>query len=155
MSYISEKLALPGPASDATGPSFRRADLQFHGVYHGGESYEGRIYLNNPDADLRTPRNRDAGYAGSIYIFGHPHCWGDRGHCVVPPGPLHGYDDRSPHHLIPQLHTVEITEAITDLARKNVRSVAVTVLPVLRRGKRRRIDHSQLRFDLLRLVTYE
>ena len=35
---------------DFAGPAHRyaRADLEIYGIYHGGPSYEGRIFLNNP-----------------------------------------------------------------------------------------------------------
>ncbi len=34
---------------------YRRADLVFHGVDYGGASYEGRLFVNHPDAGLETP----------------------------------------------------------------------------------------------------
>jgi hypothetical protein len=152
MSFVSK--GLPLPLHDS-GVPFQRADLLFHDVDHSGESYEARIYVNNRSATLRTGRERGDGYAGSFYIFGHPHCWGDAGHCDAPPGPLHGFDHRQPHHLVPQLHTVDVTEAIQQLTETRAQTVTVTVLPVIRRGKRSRVDDSLLRFTRLDLVTYD
>jgi hypothetical protein len=40
---------------------YRRADLVFHGVDHGGASYEGRLFVNHPDAGLETPTD-DSSY---------------------------------------------------------------------------------------------
>ena len=40
---------------------FYRADLEIHGIYHGGPSYEGRIFFNNPGANQDTPRTRENG----------------------------------------------------------------------------------------------
>jgi hypothetical protein len=150
MAYTSQPLPLP-----LHGVPFARADLHFHDLSHGGPSYEGRIFFNRPDADLRTPKQLGDGYAGSIFVFGHPHCWGDPGHCSVPPGPLHGYDHRTPHQLVPQLHVVKVTEAVRRLVESDARTVTVTVLPVVRRGRRRRIDHEILGFSRLALVTYD
>ena len=48
----------------------RRAELVFGGVEQAGSSFEGRVYLNNPDADESTPRTPEAGYAGSFHVFG-------------------------------------------------------------------------------------
>jgi hypothetical protein len=150
--YTSATLNLP---RHDTGVPFKRADLRFHGVRHGDESYEARIYLNQPDATLRTPQTVEHGYAGSLYIFGHPHCWGDSGHCDVPPGPLHGYDNRTPHHLVPQMHIVEATAAIRQLIETGADSITVTVLPTTRKGSRHRLQPQLLRFDRLELVTYD
>lgn len=150
MAWTSKRLPLPD--KDAL---FARADLQFHELRHGGASYEGRVFLNRTDVTLRTPTRLQEGYGGSLYVFGHPHCWGDAGHCEVPPGPLHGFDHRDPHHLVPQLHVLDVTEAVRRLLEGRSRSVTVTVLPVTREKGRRRIDDSQLRFERLALVTYD
>jgi hypothetical protein len=152
VTFVSEPLPLPLHPS---GVPFKRADLHFHDLDHSGASYEGRVFLNNPAATLRTRRTIADGYAGSFHIFGHPHCWGDAGHCAVPPGPLHGFDHRPPHHLVPQLHTLDVTQAIRELTETSAREVTVSVLPVVRTGARSRIDDAQLRFSRLALVTYD
>ena len=61
---------------------FERADLVFYGVDHSGPSFEARVYLNKPDADITTDRG-DPAYAGSFTIFGHAGCAGDEGHCAI------------------------------------------------------------------------
>lgn len=152
MSYTSAELQLP---QDENGIKFARADLRFLGVDHGGESYEGRIFLNNPGAALDTPADDQHGYAGSIYIFGHGHCWGDEGHCSVPPGPLHGFDDRDPHHLVPEIHEVDVTRAMRRLVDAETRTATVTVVPIVRRGGTPELDDQQLEFAELQLVTYD
>ncbi len=152
MTFVSKRMPLP---LHDNGVPFKRVDLHFHDVDHSGASYEWRVFLNNPNATLRTPRDIGEGYAGSFYIFGHPHCWGDPGHCEVPPGPLHGFDHRQPHHLVPQLHTVEVTEAIRNLTETRARTATVTVLAVVRQGTRARLDDGLLRFTRLSLVTYD
>ena len=48
----------------------RRAELVFGGVEQAGSSFEGRVFLNNPDADESTPRTPEAGYAGSFHVYG-------------------------------------------------------------------------------------
>jgi hypothetical protein len=52
----------------------KRAELVFGGVEHAGPSFEGRVFLNNPDADETTPATPEAGYAGSyhVYAYGWP-----------------------------------------------------------------------------------
>lgn len=152
MPYTSAELQLP---RDENGREFARADLRFLGVDHSGESYEGRIFLNNPAAGLDTPADGEHGYVGSIYIFGHGHCWGDEGHCAVPPGPLHGFDDRDPHHLVPEIHEVDITTAVRRLVAAETPTATVTVVPIVRRGGNRELDDQQLGFSELQLVTYD
>ncbi len=93
-------------------PDFQRADLVFYGVDHSGPSYEARVYLNNPDADLHTPRDAASHFAGSFTVFGHSGCAGDAGHCEVPTGPRDPFDRRPPHPLTPQTKTVIVTDAL-------------------------------------------
>jgi hypothetical protein len=150
--YTSKRLRLP---HFETGVSFQRADLEFIGVDHSGPSYEGRVFLNAPNANVRTPRELGAGYAGSFYIFGHTHCWGDEGHCDVPPGPLHGYDRRPPHQLVPQRHVLEVTEEIQALIEGRSSTFTVSVVPVVRDKDGSREDRGVLAFERLTLVTYE
>ena len=79
--------------------SFSRADLIFEGVDHSTESFEARIYFNNPDATVDSGKSPETGYAGSFYVFGHHGCGGDVGHCDFKP--RSEYDPRGPHHMRP------------------------------------------------------
>ena len=45
------------------------------------QSYEARVFLNNPAATLETPLEPGEGYAGSFNVFGHGACYGEEGHC--------------------------------------------------------------------------
>lgn len=110
------------------GKGFARADIEFDGVDHSGSTYEGRVFVNKPDADARTATTPANGYAGSYYVFGHGGCYGDEGHCdVVVRGP---YDPRPPHELSPTRKVVIATDAISG-AVKGGRSLTVTVVPVV------------------------
>jgi hypothetical protein len=66
--YVSAPLPLPVQLEET---DFERADLVFYGVEHSGPSYEGRVFLDAPDADGNTPLDSASGYAGSFYVFGH------------------------------------------------------------------------------------
>jgi hypothetical protein len=57
-----------GPLRDA-----RAAELIFTGIEQAGPSYEGRIFLSNPDADESTPLAPEEGYAGSFHVYGYGH----------------------------------------------------------------------------------
>lgn len=133
-------------------PEFRRADLHFHGVEHRGDSYEGRVYLDNPEATPGTPMDLDAGYAGSFHVFGHGPCYGDEGHCRVPQGPIHPFDYRRPHPLNPRIAVVTITEALRCRVGAGGSSFDVTVVPSNVRDEEL---GDLLHFERLSLVTYD
>src|SRR5437764_772490 len=131
-----------GPAKPpTTGPTYKseplyagaldpdpyRADIEFHHVDHAGASYEGRVYLNNPDADENTGYD-DPSYAGSYHIFGHGGCLGDPGHCEVKP--RRRYDPRPAHPLTPAKKVVIATEAVKR-AIKEAGEVIVSVVPIV------------------------
>jgi tyrosinase len=133
-------------------PGFKRADLHFHGVAHRGDSYEGRVFLDSPEASPSTPLEPESGYAGSFYVFGHGPCYGDDGHCAVPAGPIHPFDYRGPHPLNPRLAVVTITEALQRRIDAGVSEFQVTVVPTNVRDE----DVGDiLHFDQLSLVTYD
>jgi hypothetical protein len=111
---------------------FSRADLEFRGVDHSGPSFEARVYLDNPRAEVGSGRAEDAGYAGSFYVFGHGGCFGELGHCDVPTGPRGPYDLRPPHQLTPQFRTIFVTDALRRVMRSsNEDSFTVTVVAVV------------------------
>jgi hypothetical protein len=51
-------------------PRAASVQLVFSGVEQGGQSFEGRVFLNHPNADERTERTAAAGYAGSFHVYG-------------------------------------------------------------------------------------
>jgi hypothetical protein len=48
-----------------------KADLEFEEIDRFGQSYEARIFLNNPKASHDTQKTVKNGYAGSFHLFGH------------------------------------------------------------------------------------
>jgi tyrosinase len=132
--------------------NYSRADIEFHGLDHSGASYEGRVYLNNPDANEDTGRSPEAGYAGSYHIFGHGGCLGDEGHCEVKP--RRRYDPRSAHPLTPARKVVICTDAVRRAAQSGG-EVTVTVVPVIT-ATGAYIDNADdvLAYDHVRIVTY-
>lgn len=145
--YTSETINLAGISRD-----FARADLQFDGIEHSGASYEARIFLNNPQADAKTPRKPEQGYAGSFHIFGHGGCYGDdEGHCEV--RPRRPYDPRLEHPLAPATKTVIATDAIRR-ALKQGKSVTVTVVPIVVSGTAKCDYENVLGFQRINVLTY-
>ncbi|HWX46237.1 MAG TPA: hypothetical protein VNY52_13070 [Solirubrobacteraceae bacterium] len=131
-------------------PDFARADIVFYGVDHSGPSFEARIFLNNPAADLSTPREEASNFAGSFTVFGHAGCAGDAGHCEVPRGPRDPFDRRPPHPLTPQIKTVIVTEALRRVAEGKL---TITVVPV-RPGANGAEVVDALEFERFSLLTY-
>jgi hypothetical protein len=144
--YVSESIDNPVAGAHP----FDRADLVFYGVDHSGPSYEARVYLNNPGADLHTPRDAASHFAGSFTVFGHSGCAGDAGHCEVPTGPRDPFDRRPPHPLTPQTKTVIVTDALRLLGDEQLQ---VTVVPV-RPGREGAEVVDTLKFDRFTLLTY-
>jgi hypothetical protein len=137
--------------TSAIDEDFNRADIEFIGVDHAGSSYEGRIFLNNPTADDRTPRSPDVGYAGSYFIFGHGGCLGDVGHCDITP--RDPFDPRPGHALTPARKVLIATEAIRKLVRGG--ELTVTIVPViLSVGPKSPDDENIVKLDGIRVVAY-
>jgi hypothetical protein len=136
--------------------AFTRADIEFHGLDHASASYEGRVFLNKPDATELTPFDAPE-YAGSYFIFGHGGCLGDVGHCdVIERRP---FDPRPPHPLTPTRKAVIATDAIRraleGAAGENAKELTVTVVPVILSTTPRvgRPD-ALVKYDQVQIITY-
>jgi hypothetical protein len=115
-----------GPIRVALDPKkldFKRADIEVHGLEQAGPSFEGRVFLNNPNADLNTALTRENGYAGSFHVYGYgiwPGDLGKEGEART----AKSDEVRAPIHK-----TVIATEAIREAARKG-QDVTITIIPV-------------------------
>ena len=92
---------------------FVRAELEFHKLRPPKDSYELRVYIDNPDCDASTGYKDDS-YAGRIVFFGHGPCHGAPGHCNPGLASRDDYDLRRKHPLRYQ-HTrfrVDITRGL-------------------------------------------
>ena len=140
---------------DFAGPEHRynRADLVIDGIFHSEASYEGRVFLNNPEADEKTPRTLDQGYAGSFHIFGHGGCLGDPGHCEVNEHNREAYDFRPPHPLTPAKKSVTVTDALRAAAKKG-KTVTITIVPVVAAANELCDTDNVFRFGNMQFVTY-
>lgn len=109
---------------------FYRADLVFYDLENAVPSYEGRVFLNNPNADINTPKDLQHGYVGSFFVFGHGSCLGDAGHCDV-----HAQREKFdfvPNPLRPQTISLVITDQLKKLAKKS-KDFTITVCPNITR----------------------
>jgi hypothetical protein len=124
-SYTTEKIQF----SKEDLKDFYRADCVFRGVAMNVPTYEGRVFINNPTANLDTQKNSRQGYVGSYVIFGHAKCLGDEGHCDVR---TQRYKfDEVPYRLAPEPYiSIKITEYLKNLSKKT-QDFTVTVVPRL------------------------
>jgi hypothetical protein len=146
--YVTKPLDLP--ARDGMS-EYSRADLIFYRVNHYGPSYTAHVFLDNPKANVSTPRDAENRYAGNFTIFGHNGCAGDEGHCVPEEEPLDEFDLASQHPLTPVTKSVNVTEALKLIPGDKV---TVTVVPVEADEGGAKLSDA-LTFDSVRLVTYE
>ena len=133
-----------------------RVDIEFQQVDDSGASFEGRVFLNNPEADENTEPNPENGYAGSFFIFGHGGCFGDQGHCEVDTErAFDPYDPRRSHPMTPVETSVEATEAVQRTAAEGG-DITVTVVPVITGFTEQTDVENVLKHDLHpRIVSYE
>ena len=132
---------------------FVRADLEFIGVDHSGPSFEARVFVNNPDANLNTPPTEAAGFAGCFNVFGHGGCFGDVGHCETLKRPEDGFDPRPSHQLMPMKKVVIATAAIRR-AQAQRADINVTVVPLIKSWTEKTEFDEVLKFDHINLITY-
>ena len=151
--YISKEINLDISKLES---EFYRADIELHNVDHSGPSYEGRVFLNNSNANHKTELTLANGYVGSYNIFGHGGCFGEVGHCDVPTE-RRMYEYRSSHHLKPQYKRIIITDALKKLGKKTTKFV-VTVVPVIP-GKpveeTKSLIKEIVKFEKIGIITYD
>ena len=124
-------------------------------------TYEGRVFLNYPTANLETPKDSSHGYVGSYFIFGHAKCLGDEGHCNVPQGdtPQSLFDD-VPFRLRPEPYiSIKVTEYLKNLS-KTTQEFTVTVVPkvcqIIEDGLGDEIDYENVvRIDKVSIEIYD
>ena len=129
--YVSNKIKLDITKLEN---EFYRADLIIHGLDHSGPSYEGRVFINNPQAGHDTPDDSAQGYTGSFFVFGHGGCLGDEGHCEVN-RPSSRFN-LIPNPLVPEKVSLIVTEKLKELG-KTTDEFTITIVPKLSRGSER------------------
>ena len=108
---VTEPVAIADVVKTA---EFARADLEIGGIRDTGTSYEGRVYINNADANAETGRD-DASYVGSFHVFAHGGCFGAEGHCDVP-DQRRRFDFRPLPRTIRMKKRVKVTDALKTAA---------------------------------------
>jgi tyrosinase len=107
----------PVPAAEAVPAlDYAKADFEIGGIRHTGSSWEGLVYINNPEADGATGKDAAAGYAGSFTVFGHGGCFGAEGHCDAP-DERRRFDNRLLARAIRMKKRVDVSEPLRAAAR--------------------------------------
>ncbi|MCA1577362.1 MAG: hypothetical protein LC794_08370 [Acidobacteria bacterium] len=132
---------------------FVRADLEFIDVDHAGPSFEARVFVNNPGANISTPPMESYGFAGCFNVFGHGGCFGDAGHCEIHGRHEDNFDPRPSHPLIPMKKVVIATSAIRKALNERA-DIHVTVVPIIKSWTEKSDVNDILRFDHINLITY-
>jgi hypothetical protein len=129
---------------------YRRADVELHRVDRAVPSYEGRVFLNRPDADRDTPRDPEHGYLGSFYVFGKVECWGeDEGHCAEPT--TRPFDRRRPSLRYGKVRVRIPDGVLAGLVERAGDELTLHIVAVVA-GREEAGD--VLRFDRAAIVTY-
>jgi hypothetical protein len=143
--------ASSGFAAAALRGGYRRADVELHRVDLAVPSYEGRVFLDRPDADRDTPLDAEHGYLGSFFVFGKEECWGeDDEHCAEPTG--RPFDHRRPSNRYAKIRVRIRDGVLQQLTARADGDVTLQVVAVVAGGETPQRD--VLRFDRLSIVTY-
>ncbi|PXF30311.1 hypothetical protein WH50_16000 [Pokkaliibacter plantistimulans] len=91
---------------------FKHAFLELQGVAKTEDSYKVNIYLGDgSDSSGADSPDPAAGFASTLYLFGHGQCAGGKGHCQYA-NHQQPFDRRPESHLKPYNTYVDITEAL-------------------------------------------
>ncbi len=105
------------------GLNFERADIIIHGLDQSGDSFEGRVFLNNPKAGIETALDPKNGYAGSFSVYGYGFWPGEPNKSPADAKTIRAPIDKD----------VIATDSIRAAATRNP-EITVTIVPVFSRN---------------------
>jgi len=106
---IIESYTLSTTLNDNFESNFDQAYLEFYGVNHLRPSYTAWIFFQSEIPKEVTPDYK--GYAGTLAVFGHSDCWGDKNHCHGDDG-LRRFDSRPSHPMTRAFKRVPVAHAL-------------------------------------------
>ncbi|MEC4883713.1 MAG: hypothetical protein SAL70_20635 [Scytonema sp. PMC 1070.18] len=132
-------------------PNYKVAKLEFHNVQHTRNSYEVRVFLNQPDANADTPTEDNAHYAGSLYFYGQGDEYSLDGQKIPNRGLVAQEFDLSPgaSNTSPMKLFVDITDSLRQL--NNPSEIIVSLVAVDAQGKP--MSNPDLHFSSVSVVT--
>ncbi len=93
----------------------RRAEVRLHKVkFRSSSGFHIRVFLNSPDADIKTPTRGNDHYVGQLNTF-FGQCVGGPGHCDPPPETRRRFDCRPRHPKTPGNYRLDATGAVNKL----------------------------------------
>jgi hypothetical protein len=133
----------------------RRADVELHRVDQAVPSYEGRVFLNRPDATRETRLDPAEGFVGSFFVFGKGECWGDDdAHCAEPSDRKFDRRRAPTRYAKVRVRTPEgLIRRLAGEAEGELTLNIVAVVPRYQEGERHPAE-DVLRFERVSIVTY-
>jgi tyrosinase len=93
----------------------RRAEVRLHKVkYRSRSGFHVRVFLNSPDAGIKTPTRGNDHYVGQLNTF-FGQCVGGPGHCDPPPETRRRFDCRPRHPKTPGNYRLDATDVVNKL----------------------------------------
>lgn len=146
---VAQRPAPSGIAPDTARPL--RAELRLNGVQHRLRGGVLRIFINEPDADAKTPTRGNPHYAGQFHLFAGD-CIGGEGHCSPPPRQRRAFDQRPRHRKTPGQLRLDVSAVLQRLRARGDTSLHVHVLALDHAGQP---AGDVLRLDSLALVFFD
>lgn len=118
-----------------------RFDIVFESVNHSEGSYEVRVFINNPEAGIFTPKSQKDGYAGRFVVFGHGGCFGSKGHCDYDALDFDIVNPERSHPVAPIRRVVTVPNGlIENYAKSRSRVKTLTLVPISKSGEHARAE---------------
>ncbi|NEP11674.1 MAG: hypothetical protein F6K14_15965 [Symploca sp. SIO2C1] len=130
---------------------YQTAELQFNKVLHTQESYEVRVFLNQPDANAQTPTEGNNHYAGSLFFYGQGQYIDEQGQKFSSRDPRAQEFDLSPRASNTSSFTLYLD--ITDSLHQFLNDAEISVSLVAVDAEENQITNPDLAFDSISLVT--
>ena len=125
--FTSQAVAVP----DAALKEHKSVEVRLNQVPQLPLSCYVRAFINQPDANAKTPIQDNPHYAGYLAIFGHGECYGGPGHCDIPPAQAAPYDLREQAlHNRPRNHRIDATSCVDKLIEAGASEFQVTLVIV-------------------------
>jgi len=105
-----------------------RAEVRLHKVHYrprGG--FHIRVFLNSPDADVKTPTRGNDHYVGQFNMF-TGFCIGGPGHCDPPPEKRRKFDRRPRAHKTPGNVHLDATDTVQKLTAQGETAFQVNIV---------------------------
>jgi tyrosinase len=115
--------------SDHVMEGMEKVEIRFHNLRRAVNSYNVRVFLNQPGADASTPIRDNPHYVGYFGRFGHGPCIGGPGHCDDPAPPSRFEIPVRPHNM-PQNYRLDATAAVRALMARGETEFQVSTVVV-------------------------